>query len=1244
MALSPFSSPADFRQEIRVLEGQRDLLDQGMATATTRSEWEEVLVERNGVVEKLVDIRRLLQAGVAAQSALLEDLISAFGPEPTLADQQLLEHEAGVLDEVEDLLAGMTFPEVPPPPEIASEEPRPPGEVPSEEAAAPPAEPPPGMVVPVQPPEEPPPLELPVFVSSPISTVPVLPLEIREGGDLSLPDLLSRSFWESIFSDLAVISSSVVLDIPGLVRDAWGNLSDWADFSWRFMATIPDQVVGLVDPIVSNAANAVIGEVGGIVHAVMGGAEDVISEALGGIGKLGDLEFWGSLLEKAAAFLTRGLAGGANLFVELVEETASVLFRPLYDKIAPVFEELDPDLREIFDLSHPKGQAEIFIYASGLGALFGGVFGHAFGAFSSPMKWRANVLFRPRLLGQDEMATATYRFPFQKDEWAAEASRLGISDRRWKIFVDLQRPLPTVSQLRDAMFRGALTTPEVENLLTSHGYSADNRAAIFSTFPAYPQVQDVIRFGVRDVYRPEIVRDFQYDNDFPILGVPDAARVGIPVDEFRKYWWAHWILPSANQAFEMYHRTTTDPIGGFSEPLQLPDGTTVHRIISWNRLQELLRIVDIAPRWRDPLTRINWRLIPRRAIARLYRTGALTTVQVYRAYTDLGFTPENAAIQTDFVEKLEEEKTFDQLETILGGQAQAGALSVSQAMEKLSAFNVPVRVVQGAEIRIEARVTRDRLQDRVSAWRQALRFERVPEAAFRQEMAGLGILTGEIDHLVMTERVRAGLDFLPFQEAELRSSGRAAPRRRYREGISTENMLRAELEMLGYSGPQIDRQTILADIERDTELRLDTLGAYRAGLRTGRISEVDFRVRAAILGVLPDFIDLYVEHDQLRRRLEPPTDEDKELRATGRGTVLTRYREGWDRPDDFRAAMLSLGYTTAESDRYQVQADISFDLDWKADVLRALGEQFVRGEVEAGDYMRRLATLGMDPARAQTHLARLQATLLPRVRARPVVEPLPRYRTRSGKAELRLATEEFRSQIIDAGELADRLRALEMDDNLVEATVDIEEVLLERRLRQPDPPDRPEYQTDAGKVRTRTLRDAFRAGQLSPPAYQSALLELEVPTDLASAILDFETSRLAREIEEEGPASLPAYQTPTGRDQVAQIVADYRDRSLDRARLDALLRELEMPEELVLATADLEEFRLEHPLEVPEAPGGAFWQTDEGKIRVRTVRQLFRGDQLDADRLRASLEELEMPATVALAITEFELARRVRVG
>lgn len=1102
------SSPSSGQNQLNTLVSNYNRQLENAANAADDDIWRIYITALNNIASSLRDLRDQGVLEMEGWTVFAESLRDEILVEPDFALRAKLASDANTADANADLWKDMVvFIAV----LLAQPVPTPPGVLPPGDTTTGPAET--GEVPPVI---EADPIVLPEVETTPDttdepSTTPTAPVVVPPPEDtgFGMDDLLDPGFWGDLFSDTAGALWETTVNLPRLIMEAWTGLTDWSSAIFDKVSQVPGAIWSDSFGILRTWFTWLDQETERIVMSALGGAAEGVAAVFEPVLNLFSVEHFRNALDSLTGPIGAMISGAFNIFLDALEGAGSFLLSPVLDLLRPLWDSVDNDIKSIIDFGNPSSAWQTIFIGAAITAAAGAFIVGPLTTAWAQVQWEANTKFTPRLLGQDDLMELEYKFPQLAEFVQEEKGRLGISETRWGILTNARTELPFVPTIRDWYFRSGATQEELFETLRRYKFSQLDIEKMFVAYPELPNVQDVIRFGVREVYRPEIVAAFQLDAEFPEPMIADATRIGLHQDEVIKFWRAHWELPSTDQTFRMFHRTTTDPIPDFSEAIELSDGTTVHRVISQERLFELLRVADIMPRWRDPLTRIAFTPFTRVDIRRLYRTGVFDLAGVERAYLDIGYSQENALIQAEFVQGLEREQTFNELETILAGQATDGTIEVEDAISQLALVKVSDRAQEEARRRISARVDRSRSNDIVSAFRQAFRFKRIEEDDLRDELEDIGIPDATIDHIVNVELIRQGLDFLVFEAPEIRASGRGVPVRRFREGLTNRNEFRAEMASLGYTDDQVAQFEVSAILELDTNLRLATLTAIRAGLRTGRLDVAGFRTRASALGIERGLVDVYISQDQFRRRLEPLTDEELELRATGRGTSIRRFKEGWTDTEDFRSELQSLGYTDAETDQYETLAALEFDLDWKSDILRAVSEQFVRDDLTSPEYIERLTSIGMDPDRAATHLARLVASLRPRRQITEGLPTLPRYLTASGKVELRLAVEEFRSQAISSLELLIRLSGLELPEDLALATQDLEEFRLARSIQLPDVAEIPFWETDEGKIRVRTAREAFRNALIDADRLLRELLILDVPDNIADALTAFEVTRAA---------------------------------------------------------------------------------------------------------------------------------------
>lgn len=144
-----------------------------------------------------------------------------------------------------------------------------------------------------------------------------------------------------------------------------------------------------------------------------------------------------------------------------------------------------------------------------------------------------------------------------------------------------------------------------------------------------PSVSDYVRFAVREVFSPDIRRQYGLDDDFPQQFADLAAQRGLEVDDAHAYWAAHWELPSIEQGYRMRWRGIID------------DG----------QLDTLLRTKDVMPFWRGKLKDVA-NLVPGRIdLRRFYSAGLISEQEVFAGYKALGYNDQHARWQTDFAKR-----------------------------------------------------------------------------------------------------------------------------------------------------------------------------------------------------------------------------------------------------------------------------------------------------------------------------------------------------------------------------------------------------------------------------------------------------------------------------------------------------------------------------------------------------------------------------------------------------------------
>jgi len=300
-----------------------------------------------------------------------------------------------------------------------------------------------------------------------------------------------------------------------------------------------------------------------------------------------------------------------------------------------------------------------------------------------------------------------------------------------------------------------------------------------------PPIGDMITMAVREAFTPDIAARFGQYEDYPSELTRFAAMNGISQDWAKRYWAAHWSLPSPQQGFAMYQRG----------------------IITQADLNLLLRALDIMPFWRNKLTELAYNPLTRVDVRRMYRLGVLTQEGVDKAYRDAGYSPENAKRLSEFVVR----------DTV---QSQSG-LSVSKIVtaykngyatrqDAYSAIqNTGVRSANIDDIlnNADRQLAWQRVKDGIAAIRNQYKQELITEPQARSELNGLRLDGNKVSLLLAQWQADGVKEHKTlWTKADVLSM--------MKKKIISESRAEQELSLLGFN---TERANALISLAKSTE-------------------------------------------------------------------------------------------------------------------------------------------------------------------------------------------------------------------------------------------------------------------------------------------------------------------------------------------------------------------------------------------------------------------------------------------
>lgn len=290
--------------------------------------------------------------------------------------------------------------------------------------------------------------------------------------------------------------------------------------------------------------------------------------------------------------------------------------------------------------------------------------------------------------------------------------------------------IPPAGEVASWWLRDFIDDNEFNALLTRGGWSQTDIALFRQAVFFIPPVQDLITMAVREVFTPDVAREFGQFEDFPPDFVSFAKQQGVSEEWAQRYWGAHWSLPSVQMGFEMLHRG----------------------VITQAQLELLLRASDVMPFWRDKLVEISFSPLTRVDVRRMHKVGVLSEEEVNRAYLDLGYNETNAQRLTDFTVALNDD-TPDEPDVALSELTRSniinffedGLIGRAQAADLLQLIGISF---EGADLFLTSSELELQRQERKGAIDLIIEQAKAGTISFevaQDQLARLGLETGELE-------------------------------------------------------------------------------------------------------------------------------------------------------------------------------------------------------------------------------------------------------------------------------------------------------------------------------------------------------------------------------------------------------------------------------------------------------------------------------------------------------------------
>jgi hypothetical protein len=336
------------------------------------------------------------------------------------------------------------------------------------------------------------------------------------------------------------------------------------------------------------------------------------------------------------------------------------------------------------------------------------------------------------------------------------------------LFFTMQR-IYDENTIRILYYRKVLSEEQTYERMLNLGYKEERIAEIIQSWPVIPSVPDILFMVKKEAFKPEIITKYGYDLEFPIDQLEHLQAQGLSEFWAYKYWYSHWEVPSAQMGFDMLHRG----------------------IIDLDILNDLFKVADIPPYWRDKLIAIAYTPFTRVDIRRMHQLKVLTDDELISSYMDIGYNYDKAVKMAQFTYALNgEERTNLTKAEILKGYSE-GFITKENAVSMLSELKFKQEEIDYFLVFEDYKNEKELQTKRIANIKTQFVKNMIDEFDARQSLTTMNLKGAQIEVLMQSWLIERIVDVRRPTKADLDSFVKL--------GIITPDQYIIELYNLGYN-------------------------------------------------------------------------------------------------------------------------------------------------------------------------------------------------------------------------------------------------------------------------------------------------------------------------------------------------------------------------------------------------------------------------------------------------------------
>lgn len=512
-----------------------------------------------------------------------------------------------------------------------------------------------------------------------------------------------------------------------------------------------------------------------------------------------------------------------------------------------------PDnIKSMLPLNAGKGHQGGILSAMGFAGQLGGQAASAlFAPYGKLLNYQIDQTAKSMRLDAGTAIAGNWRDPSMQEMYQGDLNDLGWTADRVKIVTKLMRPRLDPGQLMSLLLREKITAANFTDEMAARGYLPEDALNMLELIKIIPGVQDLVSMAVREAWNEDIVRRFEYDADLPAEAATWAAKQGLSADWFKRYWRAHWQLPSVTLGYEMLHRLRP---GEVERPFTRDDMLT------------LLRTADYPTFFRDRIIDISYSPYTRVDVRRMHKLGVISDAELVSTYRDLGYDEAHAQKLADWTIKNETTTETTKVEvarslnqgTIVDAY-QKKVIDRSKAVELLTELKYDSQEIEIILKAAEFQKAVAAKTDIVKGYNDKMRTEIV--SAYSAQMLSKSDATSMLTKLGYTsDEVTFVLQFADFDaQMSVLNDAIGEIGTAYVSGNYSQADAITALGKFNITGAQQTQLFTQWDTQRTVKSKRLTEAQYTTAWKRAIINDTEFKAALNDLGYSAKDIDLYIK-------------------------------------------------------------------------------------------------------------------------------------------------------------------------------------------------------------------------------------------------------------------------------------------------------------------------------------------------------------------------------------------------